>query len=204
MENIKIQIKEVASLVVAVGFIAAVSIFIWNVLSWIQFIELVKVLAWPVVVVLALLFFKKVFTYLFFSMEEFDFFGAKGGLKNVRDMVREKADELYEQEMEGRKRAEERAAHQKELSELKTSTTEGTELSRKAIAIAEKTFDENQKYRKENADLKRQNESLLAQIAGLQYQFGERHPAELPIEIEETRDVGEVNPESQSSKEQSI
>ncbi|TSC60353.1 MAG: hypothetical protein LiPW15_231 [Parcubacteria group bacterium LiPW_15] len=61
-----------------------------NGLTYDQFIKLAQVIAWPTVAVSALLFFKKVITYLFLSMEEFNFFGAKGELKNVQEVIEEK------------------------------------------------------------------------------------------------------------------
>lgn len=59
-------------------------------LTFDRLIEILKIIIWPIIVLSALLFFRKVFTYLFFSMEEFNFFGTKGKLKDIREVIEEK------------------------------------------------------------------------------------------------------------------
>ena len=67
-------------------------------------VEMIKILIWPITTLIALFYFRKVVTYLFFSMDEFNFFGAKGTLKNVNDLIIEKVNERFLEEKEERER----------------------------------------------------------------------------------------------------
>lgn len=67
-------------------------------MSWKEFVELLKLFIWPVTILIILFFFRKIFTYLFFSIEEFNFFGAKGRLKNIQDIINERARKLRDRE----------------------------------------------------------------------------------------------------------
>ena len=67
-------------------------------MSWEEFIQLLKVLIWPVTILIILFCFRKIFTYLCFSMEEFNLFGTKGKLRNIQDIINEKANELRNHE----------------------------------------------------------------------------------------------------------
>lgn len=58
-----------------------------------KYFELVKIIIWPSTILISLFFFRKVVTYLFFSMDEFNFFGARGSLKNINSLIEEKVDE---------------------------------------------------------------------------------------------------------------
>ena len=62
--------------------------------------ELLKILIWPITVLIGLFFFRKVVTYMFFSMDEFNFFGVKGELKNVDDLINEEVDRRLKMEKE--------------------------------------------------------------------------------------------------------
>src|SRR5581483_11572930 len=53
---------------------------------------------WVIVVGFGLWYFRRIVTYLFFSMDEFNFFGTHGKLKNVRDLIKEKAYDLSQSE----------------------------------------------------------------------------------------------------------
>ena len=69
-------------------------------LGYKEYVQILEILTWPSIVLMALLFFRKVFTYLFFSMEEFSFFGNKGKLKNVEEVINEKVEERIKREKE--------------------------------------------------------------------------------------------------------
>lgn len=69
-------------------------------LDYKEYIQILQILIWPSIVLGALLFFRKVFTYLFFSMEEFGFFGNKGKLKNIEEVINEKVEERIKREKE--------------------------------------------------------------------------------------------------------
>jgi len=80
-------------------FILAICVprLIWN-LNFKDYLEFIKILIWPFTALVILFFFNKVITYLVFSINEFNFFGAKGELKNVQDLIGEKVKEKFEQE----------------------------------------------------------------------------------------------------------
>jgi hypothetical protein len=56
------------------------------------FTDILKITVWPVTVLISLFFFRKVVTYMFFSMNEYNFFGAKGELTNVHKFLEEEVE----------------------------------------------------------------------------------------------------------------
>lgn len=70
--------------------------------------ELLKIIIWPVTVLLILFFFRKVVTFLFFSMNEFNFFGAKGNLKDVNEIILEEVEKRFIEEKKEQKVKDER------------------------------------------------------------------------------------------------
>ncbi|MEK7639230.1 MAG: hypothetical protein AAB388_03670 [Patescibacteria group bacterium] len=159
--------------------------------SFNQLIELLKVTIWPTIVLLLLLFFKKVFTYLFFSIEEFNFFGAKGKLKNVRSVVMEKAEDMYQSRLEQEKQEKENEKNKNELAMLRASKDNEVENKKKILDLAERILADKEKLVEENNSLKKKIDSilnsdgpsaqdlqqmisdLLAQVSALQKQLGE-------------------------------
>ncbi|MEK7104391.1 MAG: hypothetical protein AAB842_03265 [Patescibacteria group bacterium] len=69
-----------------------------KILSFANILEILKIIIWPLTVIFISLFFQKILAYLFFSLEEFNFFGNKGELKKPITLIREKADELIQRE----------------------------------------------------------------------------------------------------------
>ena len=145
-----------------------------------QFKELLSIIIWPAVVLVILIYFRRVITYLFFSMEEFNFFGVKGELKNVHEMIREKAQELRAQE----KNQEDNG---KKLQEVIDSSTNQAKQIDGLKKFAQELIQEIQKLNQENTSLKQdaynfptktqlqeQISALLAQIQQLQIQLGQR------------------------------
>lgn len=92
-------------LVLFVG--AFLTLFYKGALSYAQYIEILKTLIWPTVVLISFLFFRKVFTYLFFSVGEFNFFGAKGTLKDIREVIEERVEERISDEKQREQRDKE-------------------------------------------------------------------------------------------------
>lgn len=132
-----------------------------------QYVELLRILIWPAIILLALLFFRKVFTYMFFSMESFNFFGAKGQLKNVQVIIREKADELVQQE----KRETEFVARLDALAKEKQGSEEAKRFARQLLNDYSELSKENQAKLRENETLRAQVSALLNQVAALQGQY---------------------------------
>ncbi|MCR4279695.1 MAG: hypothetical protein NUV78_03095 [Candidatus Zambryskibacteria bacterium] len=163
-------------------------IFIYqNKLTFIEFIDLVKVLIWPAIVLLALLFFRKVFTYLFFSIEEFNFFGTRGRLKSIQEVISEKAEEQYKQQKEEQRLKDERKGHKRKLLELQNSKLQVAEREKHTLQLAKELNDENEELQKGNFQLQQQFENVVAHLKALQ---GHSEQSE---NIEELVDVGLVS-----------
>lgn len=99
-----------------------------------EFIELLKVLIWPFTVLVILFFFKKVFTYLFFSMDEFNFFGAKGSLKNVNEIILEEVEKKFLEEKEEEEQKKIMKKLNTEINKTKGTANENSAIARKVMA----------------------------------------------------------------------
>lgn len=135
-----------------------------------NYLDLIRVIIWPLISLVGLLFFRKVFTYLFFSINEFNFFGARGRLKNVQQVIREKADALWKLEKQQTQEEEDRAKLQSELNELRDTNTQQGSRNERLYELALKFADNNDKLEKENANLKEQVNALLSQVSAVQSQ----------------------------------
>lgn len=159
---------------------------------------------WPSIVLISLLFFKKVFTYFFFSLEEFNFFGTKGKLKNVEVMIREKADDLWKKEKDESALEKEREDGKRELEALKKSNIRETDRSERIITFAEKAMTTAEKYQKENFELERKLASYKRLVA--QGSINRPQPKtlselyEASIAVEEREDVGTTNIDEELSE----
>jgi len=136
--------------------------FYQNHITYEHFSGIIEILIWPTVVFFAILFFRRVFTYLFFSMEEFNFFGTKGKLKDIREVIEERVDLRIKEEKNQQIRAEEILKFSKELENVKKSkgdaenqANEYFELAKKYLSRYEKLSDQNVELTKE-LDLLRQ------------------------------------------------
>lgn len=107
-------------------------------MSWEEFIELLRVLMWPVTILIVLFFFRKIFTYLFLSMEEFNFFGLKGRLKNVQDMIQERVREEFKRQEEEVKNIREKQILKDAIEKIRTDKASKEEMFNRAIELAEK------------------------------------------------------------------
>jgi len=85
-----------------------------------EMLEFTRIAIWPAVVMSALLFFRKTLTYLIFSLEEINVFGAKSRLKSVREVIDDKAKEIIEREKKellSKRKIEELESNLKKLKE---------------------------------------------------------------------------------------
>ncbi|MFZ1720169.1 MAG: hypothetical protein WAU28_02345 [Candidatus Moraniibacteriota bacterium] len=73
-----------------------------------DFLKLVEIVVWPFTLLIVLFFFKKVFTYMFFSMDEFNFFGLKGTLRNIKEVIFEEANKQFLEKQKEEERERER------------------------------------------------------------------------------------------------
>lgn len=151
-------------------------------------------------VLFGLFLFKRIIAYLFLSMESFNFFGAKGRIRPVEEVIEERVNKKIKEEKEAKVLDEERQAHNTALASLKDSTSDLEGRYNRAIALAEKFSIQVADYATQNSQLKKQVEALLNQIALLQNQSGSliTHARDGQL-LQEGRDVGEINPKSEES-----
>lgn len=123
--------------------------------------DLVKALVWPVTALIALFFFRKVFTYLFFSITEFNFFGTKGELKNVGDLIREEVDKKYAAEERARAQQKEVAEYQKLIQDASDDAQESMKLATEVLDNWKETVKNLEDANTKLSDMHDQNEKLM-------------------------------------------
>ena len=141
---------------------------IWNI-SFNDYLEFLKILVWPISALIILFFFKKVITYLFFSIDGFNFFGAKGELKNVYDLITEKVNEKLEEEKRQRQGDTEK---QKLLDEVRNKTIQ-KETVEKVIKLWTNSTEENKKLIEENKQLRETLEKRSQIASSISLMVGE-------------------------------
>lgn len=159
-------------------------------------IGLINVLVWPTVTFCALIFFRKVFTYLFLSMDEFNFFGNRGQLQDVRQIITKKANELREYEKNQEKLESERVEHKKELDNIRNVRDKSISITERMGNFAEKLIKENDNLKLLNIDLSKKIENLSM----IQRQFPSNPETSIDSNREEIKDIGLTNPLSENSE----
>jgi hypothetical protein len=135
-------------------------IFYQNGLSFEHLIDVLEVLIWPTVILVAMLFFRKVLTYLFFSMEEFNFFGTKGGLKDIRKIIEEKVESRIKEEKEATERLSTISKFELELNNAKKSIDDAGKKAEENLNLATTIF----KQYKELSDMHTETEKELEKL----------------------------------------
>lgn len=117
-----------------------------------QFVELLTIIVWPGVALIAAFFFRKVFTYVFFSMDQFNFFGAHGRLKRAEEMIEEEAARLVQRE----KDAADAKTMKEKLAILETQLDKSNKqipfgkmksIAQGAVELAGELLEENEKIK---------------------------------------------------------
>ncbi len=114
-------------------------------------------------------------------MDEFNFFGAKGTLKNVKDLVNEKVEQLYSYRLEEEQRE---AEYKKKIIELTTVTSGKEEIELKLERVTKIAIEEINK----NKSLSETTNDLLKQISELQKQIYREEETHMDY-LEESGDV---------------
>lgn len=131
-----------------------------------SYLKLLSILIWPLTILLALFFFRKVVTYLFFTMNEFNFFGAKGELKDVKGMIEERVEKRIREEKDNEKSRKEiesfaaqlEAAKREGTSHQKTADEQKKEAEAN-LQLARKIFGDLQDLSQKNAEMLKELES---------------------------------------------
>lgn len=175
-----------------------IALFVPTYLFGVDFLKLVEVIVWPFTVLTVLFFFKKVVTYLFFPMDEFNFFGLKGNLKNVNEVIIEEVKKrIFERDKEDKRRNEMKQLNaeiarkeeeinekQREIATTKASAQENLDLAKEIFKEWKKTIESN---KKSILDLEAENKRLREIISGLSPNIPETSSA-LPIDESKTSD----------------
>jgi len=118
-----------------------------------DFIDLLNIIVWPLVLLSGLLFFKKVITYLFFSMDEFNFFGNKGTLKNIQEVINEKVDIILNTEKKEEEHRQLIENYENKIKTIISSEESSQEKIRNKEALFKEIFNKYKELVDENADL---------------------------------------------------
>lgn len=136
---------------------------LWNT-SFKDYLDFLKIIIWPYTVLVIIFFFKKVFTYLFFSIEGFDFFGINGTLKNVNTVISEHVDKKFLEEKNGEKTKVDMEKLKKEIEvrekqiSIKAGEVEGANVS------AEKNLKLAGEILKEWKESAKKNEKIITDL----------------------------------------
>lgn len=127
-----------------------------------KYVELLKILIWPLTLLIGLFFFRKVVTYMFFSMDEFNFFGAKGTLKSVHQIISDEVDKKFIQEKEEKTRKEEMGHLETKLNNSSATAEENERLARDIFNLYKDYKTETQKQiQKLNLEIKNLKEKTI-------------------------------------------
>lgn len=117
-----------------------------------DYLKFVEAIIWPFTTLTALFFFKKVFTYMFFSMDEFSFFGLKGHLRNVNEVIIEEVNRKFLEKINEEKRKDETEklnleikSKESEINKAKGSAEENLELAREIMKEWKESIKKNAK-----------------------------------------------------------
>jgi hypothetical protein len=177
-------------------------------LGYEQFIGIVQTLIWPAIVLIGLLFFRKVFTYLFLSMEEFNFFGTRGKLRDAREIIEEKVEKRITEERERKVREEEATEFATELKKAKDSKEDSDKKAEENLKIAKEIFGKYQDISKTNAEMtkelnefRRRQEEKEARIAMIKSRISQKATSESQSESNiEITDVPKADKSTEPTK----
>lgn len=138
---------------------------IWDV-EYKGYLDLIRIIAWPIVVLVAIFFFRKVFTYLFLSLREFNFFGNKGQLRDVNEVIQNEVDKRIEQKNKEEKDQHEAEEVSRKLTEME-KTVGATEKASELIKIAKDLYDRWEKSQEEVRKLTYENKKHSSEKIGI-------------------------------------
>lgn len=130
-------------------------------LNFDQINKLIGTIIWPTVVFFAFLFFRRVITYLFFSMEEFGFFGTRGELKDVREVINERVEQKFVEDKAKEEQDKKLSIMQEQLrvaaqsqADTKTEVEENFKLAKSIFEDYKKLLTDHEKVTKELDEFK--------------------------------------------------
>ena len=188
--EIKNKLKNLSTLLGSLFlWIAPLALFIWSTYipkiiwnpSFKDYLEFLKILIWPYTVLVILFFFRKVVTFLFFSMDGFNFFGAKGTLKNVNEVIVAEVNKKFmeeKQEAERKKTKDELNAEirnkENEIRKAKGSADENLDLAKEIMIEWKKATKQSGEI---ISELEKENKRLKEIVSGLPVSDGAKPEA---------------------------
>jgi hypothetical protein len=178
-------------------WLAPVSLFLLSLiiptkLFNLDFLRFVDILSWPITILTALFFFKKVFTYLFFSINEFSFFDLKGHLRNVNEVILDEVNKRFiEKEKDEIRKADmetlnlEISKKEDELGKEKGNADENLKLAK---SILKEWRDSIKKKDKIIDELENENKRITEILSSVSPQFISETNSVVPIDESKTSD----------------
>jgi hypothetical protein len=136
--------------------------YLFRKISFSEYLDLMTITIWPFTIILCINIFKKIFTYLFFSLDKFNFFGIQGQLRDIKDVIRDEVD-AQAKEIERKGKEEENG---REILKLRNNIDELTnEIDNKELSSGEymNIILENGRLYDKAIDIYEQTISLLKQ-----------------------------------------
>lgn len=125
-----------------------------------KYIRLLSITIWPITILLALFFFRKVVTYLFFTMDEFNFFGAKGELKDITEVIDRRVEKRIKDEKDDQKRSEEIKAIADSLEKARLSHDGAEKKAQENLKLAKDIFAEYKELTGKHAEATKELEDF--------------------------------------------
>lgn len=155
-------IESIALVAIVIGAIALPGL-IWD-FSFDNYIKILDILIWPLALLISISFFRKVFTYTFFNLDQFNFFGTKGELKKIEDVIKQESLKLYNSE----KKEEEMLAalglkeeqFRLDIDKLKLEKTSQAQKAKENQELVKELFKEWKKTIKDLSVLREENVKL--------------------------------------------
>jgi hypothetical protein len=91
-----------------IGFVALLVISYLSLSLEVQeeLLKLIAAIDWPVTVLVLAFFFQRIFTYTFFSLDSYNFFGLSGALRPIEDVIEDQVDRRLREEKEKERKEE--------------------------------------------------------------------------------------------------
>jgi hypothetical protein len=146
---------------ISIIFLLAIFTFFYKKgIQYDQLLNLLEILIWPIIVLSGLIFFRKVFTYLFLSMEEFNFFGNKGKLRNAQEIIEEKVQKRLEEDQKEKERQISLEKIEDELESARVSRESSEKQAQENFNLAKEVFMKYKELSEESTTLKKELNEL--------------------------------------------
>ncbi len=123
------------------------------------YVSFLSVIIWPFTAFVILFFFKKVATYMFFKIDGFNFFGAKGNLKNVDEVIEDEVTKRMAEIKNEEKTQGEIKKMEAELNEAHGSADEYKKIAKEFLVKLREANKESQRLSEEVETLRKRTQT---------------------------------------------